>query len=299
MATDKNDKIAAASEVPTLRVVCTPIGNLADMTGRAVDALKSSTVILAEDTRVSRKLLDHYGVKGRLVSCHQNNELSRWELVDQEIGEGRHVALISDAGAPGVSDPGSRLVDRAREAGIRVEVLPGPSAIVAAVMGAGIDTSRFAFFGFLPRKGKARRDAIQNTLHGGLALIFFESPNRIESTLGELAEKYPGRRVVVARELTKRFETFHRGVLGEPLEPPLVTKGEMVVLVEAGANEGPAEVDPEVLEGRVRELSQDKSLTPRKRAKVLVTEFGLDSKEAYALFLKNRSSEVGESTNGK
>lgn len=290
MGVDGSGKPVEHAETPTLKVVCTPIGNLADMTARAVDALRSASIILAEDTRVSRKLLDHYNVHGRLVSCHQKNELARWDMVREEIAHGRHVALVSDAGAPGVSDPGARLVDRAREARIPIEVLPGPSAVVAAVMGAGIDTSRFSFFGFLPKKGRARREAIENTLDGGLALIFFESPNRIESTLEELAANYAGRRVVVARELTKRFETFHRGFLGQELDPPLITKGEMVVLVEAGKNKGATDANPAAIAERVRELASDSSLTPRNRAKVLVKEFGIDSKEAYALFLKDKNT---------
>lgn len=262
-----------------LRVVATPIGNLGDLSPRAAEALREAAVVLAEDTRRTRPLLEHAGSSAKLVSCHQHNEESRLPLVMERLAAGDDVALVSDAGAPGVSDPGGRLVAAVIEAGGAVEVVPGPSALVGALMGAGLVSHRFAFVGFLPRRAGARREVLRQ-VSPSLALVMFEAPGRVEETLGFLAAELGGRRVVVARELTKRFETFHRGVLGGALEPPLVDKGEAVIVVEAGeaAESGPA-LDAGALVDKAR---ADASLTPRERAKKVAKALGISPREAYA-----------------
>ncbi len=220
-----------------LKLICTPIGNLGDMTPRALAALSSCSLILAEDTRHSMRLVQGLGVvlDAKFVSCPQQRELSRVDLVIERLQAGEHVAFMSDAGAPGISDPGGRLVDAVVKAGFAVEVLPGPSAVIAALMGAGVISHRYAFLGFLPRKGGERERLVRTACELELAVVLFESPFRVRKMLEHLHKWCGPRRVVVARELTKKFETFHRGILGEELVPTLIEKGEFVIVVEGGA----------------------------------------------------------------
>lgn len=265
-----------------LLIVATPIGNLGDLSPRAAEALRTAAVVLAEDTRRTRPLLEHVGSHAKLVSCHQHNEEQRVPLVLERLGAGEDVALVTDAGAPGVSDPGGRLVAAVVEQGGAVEVLPGPSALVGALMGAGLVAHRFAFLGFLPRRTGARREILRQ-VSPALALVLFEAPGRVEETLAFLAAELGPRRVVVARELTKKFETFHRGVLGGPLEPPLVDKGEVVLVVEAG--EASEDAAPEDAATLVERAKADTSLTPKQRAKQLAKALGISPREAYARLL--------------
>jgi len=275
----------------TLRVVATPIGNLRDLSPRAIDALATSTIVLAEDTRHTRPLLEHFGVSARLVSCHQHNETERTALVVEHLARGEPVALVSDAGAPGISDPGGRLVDAVRAAGHVVEVFPGPSAVVAALMGAGLVSHRFAFVGFLPKRKKARDALVESVARAGLALVCFEAPSRVQKTLDDLARVLGPRRVVVARELTKRFETFHAGILGEDLTPPLDARGEFVVVVEAQEDDGPS--DASLTDDALEKWSaDDRPLAAR--AKELAKELRIPRREAYALLVE-RGAHVEQS----
>jgi 16S rRNA (cytidine1402-2'-O)-methyltransferase len=257
-----------------LRVVATPIGNLADLSPRAADALREAAIVLCEDTRHSRPLLDKIGARGRLVSCHAHNERERRDLVVEALARGEAVALITDAGAPSVSDPGGKIVEEVVAAGHEVEVLPGPSALVAALMGAGMDVARFLFVGFLPQRGKARRALLQPAAQCGAGVVAFESMNRMDDTLADLHRSLGARRVVVARELTKLHETFHRGVLGGVLSPPLVDKGEAVIVVAAGEPRATEAVD-------VDALAQDASLPPKERARRIAEALGISTREAY------------------
>lgn len=268
----------------SLRVVATPIGNLADLAPRAAEALRTAAVVLCEDTRHSRPLLDRVGAAGRALSCHAHNESARIEEVVAALERGDDVALITDAGSPALSDPGGRIVEAVASRGLRVEVLPGPSALVAALMGAGIDTARFSFLGFLPRRGRARRALLADIVRSGFAAVLYEAPSRVEETLGDLHEALGARRVVVARELTKLHETFHRGVLGGALEPPLVEKGEVVIVVEA------AEAKAAVEEVDVAALARDETLAPKERARRIAAASGMSVREAYAL-VTDRSDE--------
>jgi 16S rRNA (cytidine1402-2'-O)-methyltransferase len=266
-----------------LRIVCTPIGNVEDIAPRAVEALKTSALILAEDTRHTKPLLDRLGVHAPLVSCHQHNESERAGLVAEKLEAGESVSLVSDAGAPSISDPGGRLVADVVALGHEVEVFPGPSAAIAALMGAGLVAHRFMFVGFLPKKGQKRRALVEGAVRDGAALVIYEAANRTEATLEDLAEILGPRRVVVARELTKRHETFHRGTLGGALAPSFVDKGEVVIVVEGGEEGVPSEaVDPAVL---LEELRADVALSPKERAKKLAAAMSISNKEAYALLL--------------
>jgi len=200
----------------TLHVVSTPIGNLGDMTLRAIEILKAADLVLAEDTRASRVLLDHYDIRTRMLAAHEHNEARLIPTVLERLGRGEQLALITDAGTPLVSDPGARIVAAVREAGFRVSPVPGASAVTAALAAAGLDTSRFTFFGFLPRSGAERRaalDALSRLPHTG---VLYEAPGRVAETLGSIARAGGGgRRCVVAREMTKKFEEFRGGTVDD------------------------------------------------------------------------------------
>lgn len=217
-------------------IVPTPIGNLGDITQRAIQVLQDADRIACEDTRHSGALLAHLGISGKpLISLHEHNEARRApEVVDMVIA-GETVAVISDAGMPGVSDPGYRLIQACLEAGVALEVLPGPSAVITALIGSGFPCHAFRFGGFLSVKSGKRRSALSAALESGETGIFFESPHRILSTLEILAEIDPSARACVARELTKKFETYHRGTAAELLEyfKAHPAKGEIVLLVHA------------------------------------------------------------------
>ncbi len=217
-------------------LVPTPIGNLGDITLRAVEILRAADRIACEDTRHSGTLLAHLGISGKpLVALHEHNETRRVPDLIAAARAGESIALISDAGMPGISDPGYRLVQACIETGVPFEVLPGPSAVITALVGSGFPCHAFRFGGFLSVKSGKRRSALAAALASGETGIFFESPHRIVSTLVILAELDPAARTCVARELTKKFETYHRGTAAEVLahfqaHPP---KGEIVLLVHA------------------------------------------------------------------
>ncbi len=216
--------------------VPTPIGNMGDITLRALEVLKSADRIACEDTRHSGPLLAHHGISGKpLVSLHEHNEARRAPELATAARAGETIAVISDAGMPGISDPGYRLVQACIEAGVPFEVLPGPSSVITALIGSGFPCHAFRFGGFLSVKSGKRRTALTEALESGETGIFFESPHRLVTTLEILAEVNPTARVCVARELTKKFETYHRGTAPELLahfqaHPP---KGEIVLLVSA------------------------------------------------------------------
>ncbi|MBI5387548.1 MAG: 16S rRNA (cytidine(1402)-2'-O)-methyltransferase [Verrucomicrobia bacterium] len=228
----------------TLYLVATPIGNLEDITLRALRTLRECDVVAAEDTRRTGQLLKYFGISRPILSCYRFNEARRSEELLERLGRGEKIALVTDAGSPGISDPGERVVRAARRAGRRVECVPGPCALVAALTASGLPATEFHFIGFLPVKSGQRRRLLESLLPVAGTLVFYESPWRIEKLLGELAELLPDSTVVLARELTKKFEEILRGTPAELLaraqQRPL--KGEMVVLVSrAATSRGPAE----------------------------------------------------------
>src|SRR5438552_6807844 len=188
----------------TLYVVATPIGNLEDITLRALRTLKECDLVAAEDTRRSGQLLKHFGICKPLLSCFQFNEARRSEEILQRLGRGEKVALITDAGSPGISDPGERVVKAVLAAGLRVEVVPGPCALIAALTGSGLPADEFHFIGFLPHKSGQRRTQLEALRSFAGTLVLYESPYRVEKLLTELAGIFPERTVVLARELTKK-----------------------------------------------------------------------------------------------
>lgn len=269
----------------TLYVVSTPIGNLGDMTHRAVDTLARVAVVLCEDTRHSRALLDHYGITTPVAALHEHNEARETPRVLARLAEGGEVALISDAGTPLLSDPGERLVQAAIEAGATVVPIPGPSALLAALVGGGLPTGAFTFVGFLARKGKERMAqlAMLSTLpHTG---VLYEAPNRVGDTLADLAtvmgDEASARRVVVGRELTKKFEEFRRGTVAELAAafrdaPP---RGEVVILLEGRKAK---ELDDAVLRESAQALRRE-GATTREIVRSLVERHGAPRNLAYRL----------------
>ena len=220
-----------------LSVVPTPIGNRQDITLRAVETLRAADLVAAEDTRHSGLLLQHLGIKKPFVSLHGHNESSRCAELADRIANGLHIALITDAGMPGISDPGHRLVKACLERGLPVTVLPGPSAVPIALVGSGFPCDRFYFGGFLPVKSGRRARELAEAAARDETAIFFESPHRLEKTLAALVEICPDRPICVARELTKTFEEYRRGVPAELLahyqsHPP---KGEITLLIAPAA----------------------------------------------------------------
>ena len=218
-----------------LYVVATPIGNLGDITLRALEVLKSVDLVAAEDTRHSGLLMKHFGIKKPFISYHEHNEAKRTAELVERLAAGENVALITDAGTPGLSDPGLRLVRECIQRELSFTIIPGPSSILTALVGSGFSTERFSFRGFLPVKTGRRERELRAAAESGETIIFFESPYRLTKTLAACIDVMPDRQLCIARELTKKFEEFRRGTAGELLadyeaRPP---KGEIVVVISA------------------------------------------------------------------
>ena len=232
-----------AQEGGILYVVSTPIGNMGDFSFRAIETLRSVSLILAEDTRHSRPLLQKHEIATKLASYHEHNEAKSVGPLVERLLAGEDLALISDAGTPLLSDPGERLVRAAIDAGVRVVPIPGASALLAALVGSGLPADRFTFHGFLPRKGRERSELLDEVAGSRATSVLYEGPGRVADTLRELGERAPGRETVVARELTKQYEEFRRGTL-EALAayydetPP---RGEVVIMIAGASPTAPDE----------------------------------------------------------
>jgi 16S rRNA (cytidine1402-2'-O)-methyltransferase len=273
---------SAKSGAGNLYLVSTPIGNLGDMSYRAVEVLASTALVIAEDTRHSRRLLDHYRITTPLSSYHEHNEAKETPRLIARLRAGDSIALISDAGTPLISDPGSRLVAAALDAGIPVVPIPGPSAVMAALVASGMPLDRFTFYGFLPRKGRDRAEIIDEIVASRSTAVLFEAPNRVGATLEALVQSGAGdRAAVVARELTKQFEEFKRGRVGElaTLYSESDPKGE-VVLVIAGAEA--AAVSEAELNDAARKLRAS-GKRPREIMNHLVGALGAPRNLAYRI----------------
>ena len=275
----------------TLYLVATPIGNLADITLRAIQTLKDVDLIACEDTRHTKKLLRHYGIETKTISYHEHNEEQRGKELVERLRQEQNIALVSDAGTPAISDPGFRLVRLAIENDINVVSIPGPSAFIAALTAAGIPTDEFFFAGFLPARSSARQTRLKELVSIPGTLIFYEAPHRLGSTLNDLREVLGERQAVVARELTKLHEEVRRGVLSELahhyslVENP---RGEIVVVVDRTViNNASKETPPQ----RVNELVlkfEGEGLDHRAALKKAARELGLSRAEAYRKLLVER-----------
>jgi 16S rRNA (cytidine1402-2'-O)-methyltransferase len=269
---------------PGLYIVATPIGNLRDMTLRAIDVLSAADLIACEDTRVSGKLLSHFGINAATISYNDHNGEQRRPAIFKALAEGKRVALVSDAGTPLVSDPGYKLVRDAIEQGFYVTALPGASSVMAALCVAGLPTDRFFFAGFLPAKQEAARSCIQELRQVPATLIWFESARRLEESLALLLEELGDRPAAVVRELTKLFEEAQRGSLSELLahyrekgEP----KGEVVLLVGAPQAQAFSQED---ISTKLALLLKSQSV--KEASSIVSEETGLPRKEVYTLALK-------------
>ncbi len=270
----------------TLYIVATPIGNLEDVTLRALRVLAEVSCILAEDTRHTRILLDRHGIRTRLRSLHAHNERARLHEVLRSLEAEGSVALVSDAGTPLVSDPGERLVRGVRAAGHEVAPIPGASAVLAALVASGLPATPFLFAGFLPRKAGERRAQLASWADRPETLVLFESPRRLAATLAELLESLGDREACVARELTKLHEEQVRGRLSELVERFAQGARGEVTLVIAGART-PAALSPEALAGQVR-ARVERGESPREIAAALAPSAAASKREIYAMAQRER-----------
>jgi 16S rRNA (cytidine1402-2'-O)-methyltransferase len=273
-------------ERPSLYVVATPIGNLADVTLRALDVLKRVDVIAAEDTRNAMHLLKHHGINTRLVSLHEHNERAAAQKLVDLLAQGKSIALITDAGTPAISDPGALAVSAVREAGYPIVPIPGANAAICALSAAGVTAPHFLFYGFLPQQAAARRRELEALKAAPHLLVFYEAPHRVAASIAAMAEVLGDRMITIARELTKLFETIHRCALSEASAwfkaDANQLKGEFVLLVDgAPAAETPdASETIRVLQLLMRDLSV-------KQAVRLTTEItGSRKNDVYELALK-------------
>lgn len=273
----------------TLYVVATPIGNLSDASPRSLEVLRSADLIACEDTRTTRTLLGHYGISTRTVAVHEHNERRAAAGLIAELRSGKTVALVSDAGTPGIADPGALLVAEAHRAGIAVRPVPGPSAAAAALSAAGFAAPGYRFAGFLPASGSARRKALDG-LDGPLPVVLYEAPHRIAKTLAELAGRFgPDREVVLARELSKKFEEVARLPLGraaEWLAAPHRQQGEFVIVL-SGREMRAGSATPGVDADHVLEILLE-SLAPSEAAKLAARITGVPKGELYRKALSRR-----------
>jgi 16S rRNA (cytidine1402-2'-O)-methyltransferase len=282
-----------------LQVIATPIGNLADLSARARAALEGADLIAAEDTRHTLALLKAFGIAKPLISLHGHNESQRVPQLLARLEAGETVALVSDAGTPLLSDPGFELVQRAAQTGIRVESIPGPSAITAALAVAGLPTARFCFEGFLPARAAERRTALAGLAQETRTLVFFEAPHRIAATLHDMAAEFGARAAVVARELTKAHETIYRGTLHELAARSAADenfqRGEITLVVH-GAAPPAVGVDEGELRRTVDILA--KELPPGRAAAVAAALTGASRAAAYALATRGAAATASDEDSG-
>lgn len=274
----------------TLYLVPTPIGNLSDMTERAASILAHVDIIAAEDTRHTRILLDHLGISGRVVSYHEHNKKEAGPKLIEALEKGESVAQVSDAGMPVISDPGADLVKLALDADIPVVPLPGPNAALTALIASGLDARQFAFIGFLPRTTANRKDMLAMAGAIPFTIIFYEAPHRLKETLKYLRDALGDRKAVLARELTKKFETFRRGTLDEFLQAAdeETPRGEYVILVE-GKQPGKEEEGAEETSWEEEALALAENMPLKEAARQLAKKRNMARRDVYQFLVKNRS----------
>lgn len=281
--------IARARSKGRLYVVATPIGNLKDITLRALEILREADLILCEDTRTTRKLLTHYGISGkRLLSLYKDNEPKRLPRVLESLDKGLQVALVSEAGTPGISDPGALVVAEARKAGFPVVPIPGPSALTAALSLSGIDLSKgFLFLGFLPRRKKERQKLLSEIRNLNRPLMFFEAPHRLKAALSDILESFGDQEILLFRELTKIHEEVSSLRVSEALElfRKREPRGEFVILIKA-----PEKENLTLDQSKIRSLLEEKinqGMSLKEAVKAVSEEWSLSKKEVYALAVRS------------
>lgn len=279
----------ASAQLGTLYVVATPIGNIEDISARAIRTLKDADIICAEDTRHSQRLMQHYQINTPMMSLHEHNEMARIEQISDKLRQKQTIALISDAGTPLISDPGFKLVRELRKQGFRISPVPGPSAIITALSVAGLATDSFSFWGFLPAKSSGRKQVFNDLSQNRETLVFYESSHRILESLKDLYAMLGDRELVIARELTKTFETVLSGTASNLIEKVAgdldQQKGEFVVMV-AGVDYKPAAMD---LATEKLMLALLEELPPNKAAKIAAQVSGLKKKVLYQWALEQKA----------
>jgi len=269
---------------PGLYLVGTPIGNLEDITLRALRVLKQADLIACEDTRQTQKLLNHFGIEKPTISYHEHNESSRAAELLEKLVEGARIAIVSDAGTPGISDPGFRLLSLAIERGVPVVPVPGPAAFVTALVSSGLPLQSFSFRGFLPSKSGARRRELEKIRESSQTQIFYETPHRIREALEEIVAIFgPERRVVAARELTKLHEEFLRGRAAEVLAT-VKSRGELkgeIVLLIGPSEEHQTRSLPVSVRDRIDQLIRKEKVDEKTALKLVARERGISKSEAY------------------
>jgi 16S rRNA (cytidine1402-2'-O)-methyltransferase len=280
----------------TLYLVSTPIGNLEDITLRALRVLKEVNLIACEDTRHTRRLLDHFGIHKPAISYHEHNEQDRaTELVQRMLG-GESIAIVTDAGTPGISDPAYRIVTAAIEKGIAVVPVPGAVALIAGLIASGLPTDSFLFAGFLPHKKMARRTRLEELKPQRTTLVFYEAPHRIRETLADALECFGDRQAAIARELTKLHEQFIRGKLSEIAEhfKTHEPRGEMTLVIAGSADDNLPPVDFGSICEQIEHLMDESSLTRSEAIKQAAKSRGLSKREAYQLMLEEKETDEDE-----
>ena len=287
MYTKHLQKAVDSIEKQTLYVVATPIGNLADITLRALAVLQKADIICAEDTRVTAQLLSAYGIQGKLVSVREHNEQQMADKIIAHLSDGLSVAQVSDAGTPAVCDPGAKLAARVREAGFKVVPVVGASAVMGALSVAGVTESDFYFNGFLPPKAGERQKLLAKWAEADFPIVMFETPHRIEASLADMVAQFPERRLTLAREITKTFETFLSGTVAE-IQAALKndsnqTRGEMVLVLHPAVKEKHSDL-PEAAQNTIKILAAE---LPTKQAAELAAKITGENKKAlYDLALE-------------
>jgi len=269
----------------SLYIVPTPIGNLEDITFRAVRVLKEVDLIAAEDTRHTQVLLNHYDIRTSVTSYHEHNERGKARELVEQLRQGRSIALLSDAGTPMISDPGYRLVVEAIRAAVQVIPLPGPSAVTAALSAAGLPTDRFGFEGFLPAKKSERRSALEALKKDTKTLVFYEAPHRLKETLADMAEIFGDREVAIGREISKVHEEFLRGALREILATveQQTVRGEITLVVQGATSGAPVSE-----EGVISEICQlaENGMRVKEISELVGAHHGISKREVYRLALR-------------
>jgi 16S rRNA (cytidine1402-2'-O)-methyltransferase len=279
-----------------LYLVSTPIGNFEDITLRALRVLKEVDLIACEDTRHTRRLLEHFGIRTPTISYHEHNEQSRAEELTERLSRGESIAIVSDAGTPGVSDPAYRIVTAAIERGVTVVPVPGATALIAGLVASGLPTDSFLFAGFPPHKKQARRARFEELKTGRATLVFYEAPHRIRETLADAREVFGDRQAALARELTKLHEEFLRGTLSELIarfdaHPP---RGEMTLVIAGCRDDNFAPVEDISIHEQVERLMRYESLSRNDAIKRAARSRGLSRREAYQLLLEGKESNPDE-----
>ncbi|EJL47900.1 ribosomal RNA small subunit methyltransferase I [Brevibacillus agri] len=289
----------AQEETGVLYLVATPIGNLDDMTVRCLETLRAVDVIACEDTRQTRKLLNHFQIEKRTVSYHEHNKEASGQGLLQWLAEGKQIALVSDAGLPAISDPGADLVRDAVAAGYPVVPVPGANAGLTALIASGLPTDRFVFCGFIGRENKERREELERLKRYPETLIFYEAPHRIEKTIAAMREAWGNRRAVLARELTKRYEEFVRGTFDELLEwlGNGEVRGEFCVIVEGFTGTTAAEADEENIWWQQLSIVQhvehycEQGLSKKEAIKQAADDRGLPKRDVYNEYHRDQEDE--------